>query len=52
MFGTRMSGAVLRDFCRSGRRIDLFLRISQGHRTYHAIRVVRVESTARVAPSA
>jgi hypothetical protein len=42
MFGSRMSTTVLKDFCRSGRGIDLFLRIPGATRTYRDFRVIEV----------
>ena len=45
IFGSRMSGTVLKDFKRSGRRIDLFLRLPGAARTYKSLRVIEVTRT-------
>ena len=42
IFGHRMSRAVLEDFQRSGRRLDLFLRIPGAMRVYRGLRVIEV----------
>jgi hypothetical protein len=42
MFGYRISTTVLKDFCRSGRGIDLFLRLPGAMRTYRDFRVIEV----------